>query len=212
MISFHQFLLEMPSKIDYGFDNRLDKDTTHPDHTQVTHLGIAETGHKIFAKTWDSRDDHGGIFTTYAAHNPKTKKNDVEVNGYQKGKQFKITTLAGRRGSTIKAHKLYAHMAKKGVTVVSSSSHSPGGAKVWHRVSQEPGLNFKHMKPTVDYYDPNPNSKFEKIRHKVKNALGVGLHTSIPYDKHNWDNNYRSQNNVGDSHFEVKKKKWWHRS
>jgi hypothetical protein len=167
MKNLKEFLLEMPLRLlNYSEEEgRLHKTkkwflgkkiSTHP-----------KTGHDIYMK--------GKVWFTYRAVHPKTKKIEMEVQGYKNRGHFQISTLAGVEGSTIKAHQLYHHLIHHhGVTLRSSNIQSGGGAKTWKSLSQYPDIEMTHEQPTSFFRKP-PNLPIHHDKEWDKNyAFGFG--------------------------------------
>lgn len=55
------------------------------------------------------------------------------------GAAYKVGHLVGKDKSTIPANKMYAAFVKKG-NILTSSSQSEGGLRVWQKLSKEPGI------------------------------------------------------------------------
>lgn len=161
MYTFKQFILEMPQKIDYGLDNRITDHTTVNPNTNDTFIGKTASGHHIYKRG-------GGLFNSrmyYALrphHNPDIKTHK-DVDMYVAGRHnkdtghFSVDVLQGRKGSTLKAHEFYHHIAKHDTPIESSSKHSVGGERVWEKLSKYPDLEMSHH--TINY----ETGKYRKI-------------------------------------------------
>jgi len=64
----------------------------------------------------------------------KKHKNGTETH--------EIGCLSSHNKSTIKAHEAYHHLITKHKYILSGSSHTTGGAKVWKKLSGMPGVNI----------------------------------------------------------------------
>jgi hypothetical protein len=138
MLSFGQFLMEMPMRIGSWAKERHqlqpDEYNYKPDGKP---LSTTKTLHQVH------RVDHRDGSTSYHAYNPQTNKSDMVVDGIQSRNSFHIDTLAGRDGSTIKAHEFYHHLIHKhNIELVSSDVHSTGGEKVWRSLAGHPTIDM----------------------------------------------------------------------
>lgn len=155
MYSFKQFsesLFEVrliTQTFDYGKSSPTahDKDITHDDilskNKKNQKLSKTSTGHVIY-----KMHEHEGT-VSYAAHNPKTKRIDMWVNGKEKMHKngtstFKINGLSGRVGSTLKAHKLYGHLIRKHGVILHAKEQTIGGMKTWQKLQKERGVTISN--------------------------------------------------------------------
>lgn len=94
----------------------------------------------------DLYQSHNGSHHKYIAHNRATGKIDISMLGSQhkhkKGTTFNIQSLAGRTGSSLKAHDLYHHLITKHDHILVGTTHSIGGQKVWQKLAKKPGVGI----------------------------------------------------------------------
>ena len=172
--AWYKRIMEAPEMLK-GYDqedNRLKDDKAHY-NTSKSPLSTTSSGHQIYKVNGESNH--------YFAHNPHTGLPDIWVSGKEKGKEFHEIALAGRKGSTIKAHEFYAHLIKQhGMVFHSSDQHSRGGANVWKKLANDPDI---HM---------------ERIGRKF------GFEKKLPIHKgDDWDKNYADQHG---SYFKATRK------
>lgn len=161
MISFKQFLSEAPhdnSADDFKYSpsmiTAVKKDNNkayigEPKYSngKAHHKKVSETPtHEIYR--WDRPFNNSSNSTEFHAVDKKTGHIHMSVEGMthnsDKKKAFEVEVLRGGYGNTIKAHEFYHHLINAGHvdSIVSDSSHSPGAKKVWHRLSQMPGVKM----------------------------------------------------------------------
>jgi hypothetical protein len=107
------------------------------------------SGHHLFSQS----EKYGGSTKKYYAWNPKSKQVDMQVDGqiksHQNGsKSFEIGDLAGREGSSLKAHDFYHHLITHHDHILSTSSQTSGGVKVWKKLSQKKDIHVHGWDPT----------------------------------------------------------------
>ncbi len=149
MISFKEFITEMP----YSHNN-MDRYAASWDITQKPYeiddkkrsktlgrkISEMKSGHHMYCKHQKSGDYSG---TLYTAYNPQTKMVDIKVTGYNNPlikDRYHVKYLSGRPYiQNLKAHEFYHHLIMRHKkTIVSDSSQSEGGRKVWERLATMP--------------------------------------------------------------------------
>ena len=169
--------------------------------TQSSSKKISETdsGHHILASK--IRKD-GYTDRKFSAYNPKTKKIDMKVTGNfdHETKKFKVDFLSGRPGSTLKAHDFYHHLLDKGHVseLHSSDAQSPGGASVWKKLSEHPGVSMTHHEPEIKHTYTG-----KLVQHPERNEAP---HKGADWSKHYADEKTPSSSPKFNSFFIAKKK------
>ena len=156
MLSFKQYIKETPAlHPDYDKpSNSITDSESEIKHdiatdTQKEHykkVGEIE-GHHLYRIKNPNTPWHDG----FALVHPKTNKTIMHVTGRFHKDQFRIDTLSGIDKSPVKAHTFYHGILHSPNTEVnelhSSSDHSPGGKKVWKKMSEHPGIEVTHYQP-----------------------------------------------------------------
>lgn len=128
-----------------------------------TGKSMKDPGEKI-AKVDKDHDlhfiDYGDEGGTYVVRNRKTGINHLSIHGsHNKAKSFSIDTTDST-GQGPKAHKVYRKILQSGhAKALVGSSHSPGGQKIWQKLSSEKGVSvhgWSKGKPVnIDPRDPD---------------------------------------------------------
>jgi hypothetical protein len=149
ILRFKEFLLETPYPMN---DKNVSRDThTFRDNDSGINLwrwnkpmSTMPSGHQIFCK--------GIRVRSYSAFNPKTKKVDMHVNGFEKNGILKVNELRGRKGASIKAHEFYHHLIthpNHNLTLHSSDIQTKGGRETWRILQQHSDIEMQHMGPGI---------------------------------------------------------------
>ena len=191
MISFLQFLAEMPTRLmsydkeshrlqDDGFPSLSPRAKYGKVITQTATHNIHRTYHgntdTVGRSPYDGPDIKGitGKVVSYTAVHKETGEAHMRVMGIRKGKNFIVSSLKGKEGSTIKAHDFYHHLTvRHGISVHSDDAQSVGAQKVWQKFLNKPNVKAKH-------YEPNTNRELP-IDHKNFDQNYAGLHMPHGY-------------------------------
>lgn len=190
MISFKEFLTEMP----YSHNN-MDRYAASWDITQKSYeindnkrsetlgrkISEMKSGHHLYVKHKKEGDFYVSMYTAY---NPQTKMVDMKVTGHNNPlikNRYHVKYLSGRPYiQTLKAHEFYHHIIMRhNKEIVSDSSQSEGGRKVWERLATMPSTAIHRIsddsekssaqsetKPheLSDYYTTHINDENAKVK------------------------------------------------
>jgi hypothetical protein len=178
MKTFKQFISEAPIiQDDYPKPDYEIKDT-RPYSDEHTRSISSHKGYKITAR--NRKDTPDTSFEAVSSDN----KTHMMVNGRIKGNEFHVSKLSGHPDTKIKAHEFYHHLiTHHGLTLNSSDMQSEGGAKVWQRLSEMPGIKMSRM----------------AFGQRMKNDKRAKLHKGA-----DWHKNYEDEKS--DSYFKASKK------
>ena len=145
MLSFKQFLYEMPELIDpKNYDkehNKLDNKSFNPNLKVDKFIGHTDTGHHLMKRS----NYFYALNPNHNKNNPTKDDVDMMVNVHENPHGFhQIDTLHGRSGSELKAHNFYASIIRHGYKLESSATHSIGGMKTWRALSKYKDIKITH--------------------------------------------------------------------
>ena len=194
MISFRQFLVEMPTKINWDKEANQWPSNYRPSPGSEKKVFSTKDHHFYKAKAGKDYGNDG-----YMAVHRKTGNVHMTVSGHHEGKHFYVNTLIGSKDSTIKAHEFYHHLLNHGLHLHSSNAQSPGGQKTWQRLADKPDVAMKHR-------GGKEGPRFIKNLLPNRGAKKLDLHKGA-----DWDKNYYAgrETDLGDhynSRFHAKKK------
>lgn len=142
MLSYKQYtkLFEMPHIVNLDVDD----DKLTPDEQKLhqassyKHISTFK-GHHIFTQV-SPQGDHA-----FAVVNPETSKVTHRIMTSAEKGGLKVGGLYGTNNAGVKAHEIYHHLiTHHGFTLHSDDTQSVGGAKVWKRLSEMPGVSVTH--------------------------------------------------------------------
>jgi hypothetical protein len=145
MISFKQFLAEMPERIIWSKEqNKLNDYDLHDDRLKghkISELGPYEV----------HRGSSGAYGTRYSLVHKQTGHVHMTVTGEQNKNEFRVSVLKGHDSKAVSADRFYHHLVHKhGITLVSDYSQSAGGHKVWQKLMKNPTLKVNARETTWD--------------------------------------------------------------
>jgi hypothetical protein len=140
MLSFKQFLIEMPTLMK-SFDEKENRLVSTNDIPNGNKVGALSSGHDLY-------HEEKPLTHVWTAFNPSTNRHDMRLHtvALDDGRHV-VQNVEGRKDSSIKAHELYHHLVSNGhlKELISDYTQSPGGSKVWRRLSTMNGVSVNHL-------------------------------------------------------------------
>lgn len=143
MKTFRQFLLETPW-LNHELGNWKEPMVSRYEHAfgKGEHISTTPSGHKIYKHSTRS-----GSVAFYATDADDKLHMTLETDErYADPRMHEINYVVAHEGNTIKAHDFYHHLiTHDNVHLVSDKEHSPGGAKIWEKLSKMPGIKMTRL-------------------------------------------------------------------
>ena len=164
MISFKQFLNEMPLRIS---DHTKDDNQIGPsDHKELHPAFKGSPNYKKISSIkgldiWHDRPN--GRFNVVDKEGNTKMALDGAFDREEGRKHFSINDLRGHPSSPVKAHEFYHHLiTQHGIILHGSSEQSDGGMKVWKKLSENPDIHVSHLDAHNEEIPLHRGDDFEK--------------------------------------------------
>lgn len=147
MKTFRQFLNETPQiDAEYSADKAGAADNRRSDFNSFEHISTMPSGHRVFKEKDVSLDSTDEPHVFLVAH-PKKDIKELRLMTFKTLKgHHRVAWLGGYEGGSAKAHDFYHHLiTHHNIRLASDTTQSVGGAKVWHKLSEMPGIKMTQL-------------------------------------------------------------------